>query len=232
MLGSKMILCGHCGNRAIFHRRAEGTKNGDVPDYSGKYDGQYIIYWRVLECASCGEPTLEQTRVEYSIEPNIGEVLQESYGQTILLYPVDKPPLANLPKTIEKRYMDALGSKDVSPSAFAVLAGKTLEAVCNNEHMTGSTLEIKLKNLIGSDRIPPVLAQMAQQIRLIRNLGAHDAEDDVTEEDVRITLDFLEAILEYLYIAPAKIEALQARLTKADAKKGRRTEKDVTVSAS
>ena len=62
---------------------------------------------------------------------------------------------------------------------------------------------------------------MAHQIRLICNIGAHDAEDDVTEEDVPIILDFLEAILEYLYIAHAKIEALQARLAKADEKKGR-----------
>ena len=131
MQGSKMILCGHCGNRAIVHLRAEGTKNGEVPDYSGKYDGQTIIYWRILECASCGEPTLEQTRVEYYVESIMGEhrgeVLPYSYGQTTL--------------------------------------------------------------------------------------------DDVTEEDVPIILDFLEAILEYLYVAPAKVAALQVRLTKADEKK-------------
>jgi hypothetical protein len=52
-----------------------------------------------------------------------------------------------------------------------------------------------------------------------RNLGAHDAEDDVTEEDVPIILDFLEAILEYLYVATAKIAAVQARLSKTQAVK-------------
>lgn len=45
-------------------------------------------------------------------------------------------------------------------------------------------------------------------------MGAHDAEDTVTEEDVPIILDFLEAILEYLYVAPAKIAAVQARQKK------------------
>jgi hypothetical protein len=53
---------------------------------------------------------------------------------------------------------------------------------------------------------------MAQQLRLIRNLGAHNAGDEVTEEDVPIILDFLEAILEYLYVAPAKIEVVRQRL--------------------
>jgi hypothetical protein len=38
-----------------------------------------------------------------------------------------------------------------------------------------------------------------RQLRQIRNLGAHDAEDEVTEADVRIIVDFLEAILEYLF---------------------------------
>ena len=68
----------------------------------------------------------------------------------------------------------------------------------------------RLKNLANSGRIPQTLAEMAQQLRLLRNLGAHD--DEVTEEDVPIILDFLEAILEYLYVAPAKIAAVQARL--------------------
>jgi hypothetical protein len=62
--------------------------------------------------------------------------------------------------------------------------------------------------------IPQTLAEMAQQLRQIRNLGAYDANDEVTEEDVPIIMDFLEAILEYLYVAPAKIAAVQARLKK------------------
>lgn len=44
---------------------------------------------------------------------------------------------------------------------------------------------------------------MADQIRLIRNFGAHaDAGYSVTREDIPVMLDFLDAILEYLYIAP------------------------------
>lgn len=70
----------------------------------------------------------------------------------------------------------------------------------------------KLDDLAKSGRIPTILAEMAQQVRLLRNLAAHDAEDEVTEKDVPIIMEFLEAILEYLYVAPAKIEAVQKRL--------------------
>ena len=216
----KTIWCGHCGGQTVFNIRAQGSRNGAVPDDNYK-DGQDITEWRILECQRCKKPTLEEIKIAYEfvIDDVYGGMEPVSYKPTILYpEPKTKPPLTNLPKLIEKRYMDALASMDVSPSAFAVLTGKTLEAVCNHEHMTGKTLAAKLNNLIGSARIPPVLAQMAQQIKHIRNLGAHDAEDDVTEEDVPIILDFLEAILEYLYVAPAKIEALQERLTKTDEK--------------
>ena len=72
----------------------------------------------------------------------------------------------------------------------------------------------KLTYLAGAGRIPQTLAEMAHHLKELRNLGAHDAEDTVTEEDVPIILDFLEAILEYLYVAPAKVAAVQARLKK------------------
>ncbi len=137
--------------------------------------------------------------------------------KTIIHFPGDKAaklPLTNLPEPIEKKYKAALRVQDIEPSACAVLAGRTLEAICNYENAIGKSLSEKLNNLVGLERIPKTLAEMAHQLRQIRNLGAHDAEDEVTEEDVPIILDFLEAILEYLYVAPAKIAAVQARLKK------------------
>jgi hypothetical protein len=71
----------------------------------------------------------------------------------------------------------------------------------------------KLNDLAVSGRMPQTLAQMGQQLRVIRNMGAHDAEDEVTADDIPIILDLIEAILEYLYVAPAKIAAAQNRLT-------------------
>jgi hypothetical protein len=102
----------------------------------------------------------------------------------------------------------------VEPNAFAVMVGRTLETACNHENAQGRDLTTKLNHLASTGRIPKTLADMAHQLRQIRNLGAHDAEDEVTEADVPIIQDFLEAILEFLYVAPAKIAAVQARLKK------------------
>ncbi len=139
-------------------------------------------------------------------------------SETLILYPgakTAKTPLTTLPEMIEKKYLAALKVQYIEPSACAVLVGRTLEAVCNYEKATGKRLSDKVNNLANSNRIPRTLAEMAHQLRQIRNFGAHDAEDEVTEEDVPIILDFLDAILEYLYVAPAKIAAVQARLKKS-----------------
>ena len=131
---------------------------------------------------------------------------------TDILYPSLKTPLSNLPPLVERRYQAALKVRNIAPSACALLVGRTLEAVCNHEKAVGRTLADKMNNLLTSNRIPKTLAEMAGQLRQIRNLGAHDAQDEVIEEDVPIILDFVEAILEYLYVAPAKIAAVKARL--------------------
>ena len=162
---------------------------------------------------------LEETKTTYVYEAIGGQAdIYPTLAKNRILYPGSKKaktPLINLPKTIERNYFAALKVQDIEPSACAVLVGRTLEAVCNYEKATGKTLSDKVNNLVNSDRIPRTLAEMAHQLRQIRNFGAHDAEDEVTEEDVPIILDFLEAILEYLYVAPAKIAAVQARLKKA-----------------
>ncbi len=120
--------------------------------------------------------------------------------------------LQAVPQAIRKAYEAALKVKNVEPNAFAVLVGRALEIMCKCENVQSRVLAEKLRNLGDSGRIPQVLAQMALQLKQLRNLGAHVAEDEVKEEDVPIILEFVEAILEYLYVAPEKIAKVQARL--------------------
>jgi hypothetical protein len=102
----------------------------------------------------------------------------------------------------------------VDPNAFAVMAGRTLEFMCLQENAKGKVLADKLESLANSGRIPQTLANMAKQIRLLRNLAAYAGENDyeVQEEDVPIIHEFVDTILEYLYIAPSKIAHLQDKL--------------------
>src|SRR5260370_2055867 len=133
---------------------------------------------------------------------------------TNILYPMSKTPLTNLPEVIEKKYAEALKVSTISPSSCAVLVRKTLEAICRHEHASGRVLADKLKNLADSGRIPQTLANVALHLKQLGNLGAHFDEEEVTVKDVPVILDFVELLLEYLYVAPAKIEAVKKGLNR------------------
>ncbi len=219
MANTKVMHCGHCGRQTVFQVRAEGTQHGAVLPKNPAgidYDGMTITTWRVQECELCFQPTLVQETVEYWFEHADYWAAEVQSAEATVLYPEVKKraPLTHLPKAIEKEYKDTLKVQEISLAACAVLARRTLEAIFAYEKAEGKTLMEKVNNLIKSDRIPPLLADMAHLGRKIGNLGAHFAEENVTEEDVTAMLDFVEAILEYLYVAPAKVATVKARFTK------------------
>jgi hypothetical protein len=119
---------------------------------------------------------------------------------------------AVLPPDIGRNYQEVLRVEKHSPRACAVMAGLTLEAVCEYEQARGSSLAERLNHLVAEERIPKTLADMAHHLRQLRNMGAHLTEEEILPEDVPVIIDFVEAILEYLYVAPAKIRAVQERL--------------------
>ncbi len=200
-----IVICGHCGNKTILASRGKYEHKKPVWDTEKDTYVMRTRSWEVFECVTCSKPTL----IEDDMVLNDADLPE---GNRIVLYPSVDTPLTNLPGKIEKAYAAAIKVKNIEPNACAVLVGRTLEAACNHEQAQGTTLAQKLNHLAQNGRIPNTLAEMARQLKELRNLGAHDAEDEVTEQDVPIILDFLEAILEYLYVAPAKVEAVRTRL--------------------
>lgn len=202
-----IMLCGHCGNKTSLVSRGGYEHKEPAWDFENDKWVSKKTSWQVFECLTCSKPTL----IEYDF--GLDETDIDNW-KDIVIYPTSDTPLTNLPQKIERAYTAAIKVKNIEPNACAVLVGRTLEAACNHEEAQGRSLAQKLNYLAENGRIPNTLAVMARQLKELRNLGAHDAEDEVTEQDVPIILDFLEAILEYLYVAPAKINAVQARLTR------------------
>lgn len=211
MASSKIILtCGHCGNTTAFTVAAEGFR----PNTIDANDAETTTWttWRVLLCSTCSQPTLERDESRVPGGPNGKRPPRGSSPE--LLYPVPERLSVSLPAQIGKMYQETLRVEKHSPRACAMMAGLTLEAVCQHEQARGSTLSERLNHLVASERIPSTLAEMAHQLRHLRNMGAHLTEEEILPEYVPIIIDFVEAILEYLYVAPAKIRAVQERLGK------------------
>ncbi len=196
-----LMVCGHCGNKENCQVRRKYTKHIET-----EYGDHYVTAWRILECPSCNGLILQQSYKDSEMPVDEEEIT--------ILYPVPKTRkhLTNLPKVIKKEYEETLKVKDSSIVAAAVLARRTLEAIFTQENAAGRTLEDKVNNLIHTDRIPPLVADLAHLGRKIGNLGAHFNKEEVTEEDISVMLDFLETILEYLYVLPAKVAEVKERL--------------------
>ncbi len=187
-----LLVCGNCGNKANCKVQAEYSQ-----DLVSKDDDRYITTWRILECPSCNQLILEQKYFEYPYDEE----------DTKILYPVPvvREPLRHIPVTIQKEYEATLQVRNINSNACAVLARRTLEAILTHENAVGNSLMDKVNDLLKSKSIPPILAEVAHLGRKIGNLGAHFNEQNVTEIEISAMLVFLEIILQYLYVFPARV---------------------------
>lgn len=225
---TKPRLCGHCNNEVPFTLKAEYSYKDNEYDTNWELETILKAYtnnvYRLFECQTCHKATLELESEWYGRTDDWENEQSPSYeGQfepddvsTIkILYPLEQVETNYIPGEILLEYREALKVRHNSPLAFAAMVGRTLEAIYEEEKVKGKSFKEKLNDLVDKGRIPQSLVDTVTHIYKLRNLGAHyDKEQRVTKEDVPVILDFLNALLEYLYIAPAKIKAIQAETTK------------------
>lgn len=100
------------------------------------------------------------------------------------------------------------------------MVGRTLEAVCVEHFPESSKLTIfkGIELLHNEGIISNQLKEWADQLRVLRNIGAHATTEMVSDEDAREALDFLKAILENLYDLSPKFDSFMARRSSNQAK--------------
>lgn len=217
---SDVMQCGHCGNRAPFEILATTqTMNRALDEEEG---GLLIdqVNWRILRCPACTQPVLQQI-----VSTENTEVPWVPPDEIVVkvLYPSPNNRLNHLPDPVSKAYQEALSLFPKSPAACAVQLARTLEATCKHEGAMGKDLYSKLNALASSGRIPEPLAQMGHQVREFRNLGAHADDEEVSEQDVPVLRDYVEAILEYMFDMPVRIDVLQKKIDAIRARKQNRS---------
>jgi hypothetical protein len=164
----------------------------------------------VQRCSICHEPTMSTYRfIDGWSDPT-------DHMDWRRIYPTIRE-IEDLPPRVGQRYR-AMLELQYEPDAFAVRAGRTLEAVCNDQDVVEGELGPRLDQLAGKKRqtIPRGLADQAHLVRRFRNIGGHDDNVEVEPEDVPMIRDFVESLLDFLYWGPAKLErgrnALQNRI--------------------
>jgi len=202
----KALFCPHCSNRApqrLIHTQRYMEKSWSVSN--GKED---MAPWStfVAVCETCGHVLLYD---------NPGDQFEDKefhYGS--LDFPRSSHLHSSVPEAVSKAYEEAYRIRSIAPNAFAVQIRRALEAVCADRGETRGNLAAKLRNLSNKGEIPPVLSEASDILRLLGNIGAHGLSGSVHPLQAYALDDFFRVIIEYLYIAPSKIEDFRARMKK------------------
>ena len=102
-------------------------------------------------------------------------------------------------------------------SACAVMCGRALEGICMHYEAESKTLDQGLQELRNKDIIDKRLHQWGDELRKVRNLGAHATTERIGSEDAQDVLDFLRAIIDYVFVLNERFEHFMNRRTQQDA---------------
>ena len=167
--------------------------------------------YRLLACQGCEGVVLQRDFFDSRYDD------YEVPSAFTTLYPQPDTMPKVLPAPVRAEYDAAVKVKPINANAYAVLLGRVFDKVCEDRKAQGKTLSERLADLAARGEIPKVLADMAQGLRQLRNVGAHADLGDLTAEEIRLLDAILRAILEYLYRAPKLINEVNTILAKRKA---------------
>jgi hypothetical protein len=198
--------CSHCGNTAPQRVSYERRYLADYTEENGEIIPLLWGHNFIAICGTCDRILLYADE-EYSHEDDPQYNIIKSFVKSKQVWPQSKiSNLHSLPKKILDIYEEALKIKLISPNAFVVQIRKALEAICIDQGLLGrETLHQKIKKLTENGRLPQLLSEVTDIIKVIGNAGAHALGFPIYKSHVSVIDDFFKIVLEYLYITPSKL---------------------------
>lgn len=142
----------------------------------------------------------------------------DAFSEYIRVYPPDSRLLNfRLPKLVKSSYTEAVAcERNKLYVACAVMVGRTLEVVCQEYALGVRSMRDALTRMETNGTISKEMHEWADQLRVVRNFGAHATEEKITMEDAVEALDFLQAILEVVYDLRPKFQRMKQRRASAE----------------
>jgi len=173
-----------------------------------------IQYSAVVTCPSpeCRRTALLVVHDPYNHLGSFGTTCRATvYPPAHVLYDAD-----GVPKQISEEFSEALGSASSGFYIGAALVGRRVLQAAAREVLggKGGSLQDEIE-AIPDDRLNKALKKQAHEVRLIGNEAAH--VDPVDPADVEELLDFVEQVLEALYVSPKRLQDLQDKRAKTKA---------------
>jgi len=96
-------------------------------------------------------------------------------------------------------------------SACAVMCGRALEGIISHFQTKNNTLAAGLAELRDNKIIDNRLFEWGDELRKVRNLGAHASDKTIPREDAKDVLDFTNAICDYVFVLASRFQRFVKR---------------------
>jgi hypothetical protein len=140
-----------------------------------------------------------------------------------VLYPNDRNiSTEGIPETVLRAYDAAIRSYRAGLyEPCVIMCRKCIEALCHEFGAVKGNLKERIERLQKNGQIDDRLLTWADELRIIGNDAAHDLDINIVQVDAQNALEFVEAILMYVFSLTRKFEEFKKRRgTKPSGKEG------------
>jgi hypothetical protein len=125
----------------------------------------------------------------------------------IALYPSPPEAHEDLPER-PRRYLQQAYETLHAPDAAAMLAGSAVDAMLKHLGLREGSLYARIDEAVTKNMLTQGMANWAHEVRLGSNRPRHadDEEPHVTHDEARQSVEFAEALGQFLFVLTAKIE--------------------------
>lgn len=204
----KVLHCFYCGNKTKMDMVGMHVYHWEVDD--GSYRG-YDKY-RMFSCPVCGKVTFHLAYWEEGMYDRDNQMFEEES----IVFPVNSMDSKAMPPKIKDTFEAALKTRNINNDICLIALRKTLELICIDKGALKWGLKDKIEELAQNGILPEPLKEASSLAKILGDSAAHDKGLDVNNQDINSMIDFVEYIIEYLYILPFKLTRFKKRLKSLD----------------
>ena len=188
--------CGICDRVSSFTIKATHVLPDDAPPTE----------YTFAVCDACGNPSI-------FYREDMGDGFENDFYSRY--YSANKRFMPYImPGLVRESYEEAVRCEKAKLyTAASVMIGRALEAVCR-EYEPKKTMNAAIKAMTANGVLSSEISEWADQLRVLRNYGAHPSGEKISDKDAEEGLDFLQAILDILYNLRPKFEGMRNRRKK------------------
>ena len=169
--------------------------------------------WLAYSCATCGGLNIFGDFLQTFADPDDWQRSRLHPRGAELTPPTHTvTPADPVPWKVVDLYREIWPLRHRSPAAFVGQLRRILEFIAKDKGAKGRDLFHKLQDMTAQGVLPGYFGQMSDLLRKVGNLGAHAADEEVNIWDAELMDDFFRSIVEYVYVAPARVWRMEQRM--------------------